>query len=645
MKLKIISIVFLNLFVITNIAFANVWLDKEKFTGLWESYRMFNNRFRLARVIQIELWITGKGELEGAAMFIKKKEHCLGKLKLDPEKGQLIFTPMEGSLKQDIGKGAFGIYKLYQQKDRIGLYFEPTAKKNSRYIKDYSSVYYQKVPILSKAMSDFTHRLKKRDKQIYQAKDERIINQRKNIKMANDSINGPHRFNFSDAKLIGSWHGKFINREQTYPAELMFWSSKPYRYTQVVGIVKFGNVQFNGKALHTTGIVTDKTDNGVRILINMANLKSSMHKSRKRVNGNGYIALHEDDNSMTIFLNSELTRHPGYSHRTCFTSIELPDNRDPVHAIGMFQRGSASEELKTSLKQIAWNSVKAPTAQQQQVLLGDTSRLEELKRAHARALVENEQTRNQIQAEKVAAERKKAQREQQRRAELERKREAEYYGRAKTPRTFGSPSRPTPPNTAPLPVVHGPFDSLHGGSFLNALYKGDWSAIEKFNSAYANRKIQQNASFWGNKPHWSDDYLNAGFKSIKLTNSVLAIYLFNYDTAYGACLKKDAVRFEVVEVVPDTVYYNYLGYEVARDYGYTSRKYFKVNKEFEDAFRRVGRMKPEGTMLAISDFLLNQGGTDLRRELVKGTKELMAKYRCDSPEIKQLEQNLIKTVR
>jgi len=191
-----------------------------------------------------------------------------------------------------------------------------------------------------------------------------------------------------------------------------------------------------------------------------------------------------------------------------------------------------------------------------------------------------------------------------------------------------------------LPEVSGPFDGLSGGDFLNALYHHDFDAISVFDQYYQIRKIKQRRDWIGK--HWSDNIMDAAVKSFRMADTVLTIFLFNYDSKYKACLKEDAVTFEVVKVVPDVVVENLIGVEVSRFYGYTKRTHYQINKEFTTAFRRVGTTEPEGGMATLSDFLLNKGGTDLRRELLDGTRQMMDKFTCDSESIKQLEKTLLK---
>lgn len=216
-------------------------------------------------------------------------------------------------------------------------------------------------------------------------------------------------------------------------------------------------------------------------------------------------------------------------------------------------------------------------------------------------------------------------------------------------------------------VVNGPFDSIEGGSFFNALYKGDAASIRRQNADYSQLKILQYKQFMG-ASHPTDDYVDMLYKHVRLLDSVKAIYLFQYQGKYARCLREDAVKFKLVETVPDVVYENLLGIEVARHYGSTTTTFYKVNKDFQATFRRIGKTKPENLSMAFVDLLIGGGGInipaelanadpmfnqmakllkgkgprDLRNQLATGTKQMMKNFSCDSPEIKQLEKNMLK---
>lgn len=618
-------------------AAAKEWPGYDKLTGSWKSATPFRHTFKFADRIELDLWITYKGELEGAAMIIKNKEHCLGRVKMDRASNRLIFTAMDGSLCRLSKSGTFELFRFLEGQERLGMHYVPAEAENQ--FKAQPS-YYVRTSDHPDTLTDFVRLIKDTDGNYMEAKKASINKQEQNFKQAQDMIRKSTGFNFSGADLIGIWHGQFIDKQRTYPAEIMFWSSSAYRYKEIVGIVRFDGIPYK-KDLCLTGIITNKEEKYTRIHINYLHLDAGQDCIPLR--GSGLVSLDDNGRSLTLLFNSELTRLSGQKENS-FQDFTFPVTGDRCYTVGMFRCGSASEKLKSAINGVPWKTVKDPTQKQKQILLEDSSQLEELKTAHNIAVLENARIRQQVASEKEAVRQKQIGKEQERIAAVRAKKraEAERIQRNKMIHSQGRPSGSSTAAPVSFPVVHGPFDGLQGGSFLNALYKADWSAIEQFNNAYASQKIQQNKRIMGNSPHWSDGFINAGFKAVRLTNTVLAVYLFDYERSYGGCLKDDAVTFEVVEVVPDVVTKNLLGHEVSRSYGYTSRRYFKVNKEFTAAFRRVGRTKPEGAMSTLSDLFLNQGGTDIRRQLIAGTRQMMNKFSCDSPEIRQIEWNLLK---
>ncbi len=238
--------------------------------------------------------------------------------------------------------------------------------------------------------------------------------------------------------------------------------------------------------------------------------------------------------------------------------------------------------------------------------------------------------------EKVRIDRWRERQVLKKRAEAEALARAQAQARAKPPSSSQSRDLSALPE---LPRVRGPFDELSGGDFLNALYHGDLAAVARFNKYYQVRKVRQLRGLTGEDPFGA--LLETGIGEIRLEENVMAVYLFRYESNFGDCLGDDAAEFEVTETRPDTVYENGLGVEVARFYGGTTKTHYRVKPEFEAAFRRVGRMKPEGGMSELSDLLLNGGGSDLRRDLLKGARQIFGRFECDSAEILRFESGLL----
>lgn len=620
----------------------NTWSDAERLAGNWAGGG-FKHKFKCATQIELELWPSAESGLEGAALFKKKDQFCLGKVAVTEDNLRLVFTGMDGSLCDCSDKGAFTIHRFIEKQNRLALAFEQHNSPNIFVDRLNTTRYYVRPKNVSDTLADFVNLLKQPGKSYAQKKQKRVDRQGAAIRKARDAVANARNFSFFDGELIGVWKGTFVTQDATYPAEMMFWSSTPYRLNQIVGMVRFEG-DSNKKPLCVTGIMIPPRGEHRRIQINSSNL-GARGKACEQADGNGFISLGSDGDSLSLFLNSKVVRY-SRTPESFFDNSGLPDQGDGCFAVGMFRRGKASAKLKKELRQIHWKLVKAPTVAEKAILLGDGSRIGELKQAHAGAMSENAGTLAQIDAEKKAFKEKQRKKEEQRIAALREKRraEAERKRRRKAEwdrrqRDGGSGGVHAP--EIPLPVVSGPFDGLPGGSFINAVYIGDFDAVATFNESYGNRKIRQYKRSMGNKPHFMDGVIIAAYQTIQLQKIMAAVYLFNYDSKYEACLRDDAVTFEVVEHVPDTVYRNLLGWEVMRSYGYTSREKFRVNKEFTAAFRLIGRTKPDSAMGTIADYFLNQGGTDIKREMVKGTRAMMQKFSCDSQEIRQFEQNLL----
>ena len=147
----------------------------------------------------------------------------------------------------------------------------------------------------------------------------------------------------------------------------------------------------------------------------------------------------------------------------------------------------------------------------------------------------------------------------------------------------------------------------------------------------------------GNQPHFMDGVFDSSVRKIRLTSIFLAVYLLNYDTVYKSCLKDEAVKFVVTRETPDTITYNTLGWEVSRSYGHIDRKHYTVNKEFTDALLRVGKMNigKAGLWNSIENMLTNNSKPDMLADIMAGTRQVMATFKCDDAQIKQLERNIL----
>lgn len=192
-----------------------------------------------------------------------------------------------------------------------------------------------------------------------------------------------------------------------------------------------------------------------------------------------------------------------------------------------------------------------------------------------------------------------------------------------------------------LPEVTGPFDGLPGAAFLNAVYQGDRTLVQRINRAYTNKQAAGLKTFFGSYANKMTDATADMYKLVRIEDSVAAKYLFEYEKRYGRCLSESPATFYVTGYQPDMVVTNLLGVEIARHYGGVTQTKYQVNPEFTGVFQKVGKMQPQGVAASITGLLASQGGEDLRKLSLNGVAQIFSQFSCDSPEIRTFERNLI----
>lgn len=605
---------------------------------VWKGYLM-PGQSDLAQQIYMALWDTEPGVKEGLALFEKSGKTCIGRLSLHTGKAsktpQHPFELVEGDDCSEFQGGSFK-YHARPRKNLKVTWFPAGYKAASL---EALITYRQANDVIFAPAETVPERLQaqiagyKTNKALAEMKSpEELAFYSESYEAIKSSLAQPVFEDVSDTELIGVWKGKFIDAQEAIPAEMAIWPAKNDRgYQKMYGIVLFeGN-------LCTVGAEISR-ENGV-LSIGLSHAYLSLPYTEEGcilMEGMAPLKLHQSGRELGVYLDAERYKDTKVQEKQCLQGWPL----DGCYVAGAFTRAKASSRLEETMAQARWMYSSPPDAETWALMKDNRPVTDDIKRAHTAGVAQNEAVTRQHRLED---ERDRQQRLAKLRAEAAadkqreiRAREVERRSRERAQGSYagGDPGR--------LKVVNGPFDGLSASSYLNAIYQADWATVAQYDQAYGYRKVQQFRKSLGNKPHIMSPLIESAYQSMKLTDTVLAIYLFAYDSKYRSCLRKDAVEFEVVEHVPDTVFTNLLGQEVARSYGYTSRERFKVNKEFTQAFRRVGRTKPVNAASMITDFFLNQGGTDTRNELIKGTSQLMNKFSCDCDEIKQLEQNLVR---
>lgn len=180
-----------------------------------------------------------------------------------------------------------------------------------------------------------------------------------------------------------------------------------------------------------------------------------------------------------------------------------------------------------------------------------------------------------------------------------------------------------------------PFTDYPGATYLNALYAGDLQTIDTIDKQYRER-FKQSMREMGGGGVFSGIY-ELAIDQIRLVEPAMAVYLLNYQKMYGHCLRTDAASFTVTTTVPTVTTTNLLGVEIARSEGYTINSSFKVNKEFETTFRKVGTMKPNDFLASMVDRYLGNGGITAVNQ---GIRRIMNNYDCNSTVVERMEDRM-----
>ncbi len=613
------------------------WFDRVDYTGAWQTTRVMR-QFPYANTIVFELWKGVDNKPHGIALFVGEDSECAGELGADGLDG-LSFTPMEDNACASVKPGRFKLVRDFGAQ-AVMLVFVPKGEADTPQLIQTNAASFRRLPTVPATLQAMSAKARGSGDSINASLREALQDHAETVAKLRKALQGEFRPRLSESKLIGVWRGEFIDALQTYPAEIALWSVKDMILQKLNGVVRFdgglctASIQVNDTGtIFTWTIGNNAVTNGVG--------------DCEPISATGSLRMNPAMDRIAIGLGPQQPAQGSMSARHCLRDLPNIEIRGDCAVAGVFTRAAATAGLDQTIAAIASNqALKAPAAGHWSILRRNDAGLAQLHAAHDDALKENarflaEREKNYAEAEKRREQEYQEQQRQRREQQAREKARREQVAREWEAR------RGAPPGAAggehivlpELPSVSGPFDGLRGGDFLNALYHQDFAAIGTFDRYYQQRKIKQRRDWVGK--HWSDNVLDAAVKSMRLADTVLTLFLFNYDSKYQACLKDDAVTFKVVKVVPDVVVENLIGVEVSRFYGYTERRFYKINEEFTTAFRRVGTTEPEGGMATLSDFLLNQGGTDLRRELLAGTRQMMDRFSCDSAPIRRIEQSLL----
>lgn len=623
---------------------ANEW-EARDYIGAWKN----NNRlqkFPHAEWITFELWEGADGLPTGVAMFVKGgNQRCIGKISTmepDPARGirNLRFDPIAS---QDCETAVGGFFRVsrWRPKSVVTMLFVPDDEPDAPQLILTNTAHFFKLQETPTELEPVVKLARNGSGDLENELAEAKVAQDVVMTSLRETLKEGFNWEVIEAELIGAWQGVIVDSRDQYPAEFALWSGTRYPFQYLYGAIRFEDERIGTATIQVrSGPGMSSFQLGAHGFSRTGNAEPTKMQT-EAVSGVGTFQINATGTALALRFRRLQTTRGRLSNEYCVPGMSTEGEFSECHIAGVFVRSNPSAELREDLAGVAWDSASpGPAKDYWELLSHGEAGLAELRTLHAEGLKLNQK----ILAEMDRKQKERERREREALLAERRAQAAEKLRRSQRPTTSYPPgtrrpmAKPLPP-LPKLPQVSGPFDGLRGGDFLNALYDGNLEVLAQFDNYYQIRKIRQQRSVLGD--HLFAGLYEAAFQQVRLADTVLAMYLFNYQSIYGSCIRDDAANFRVVEVLPDIVYENLLGIEVARFYGGTTTRHYKVNKEFVTAFRRIGTTKPEGAMSTISDFLLNGGGTDLRRELLAGTRQMMRRHSCDSEIIQRVEKTLL----
>jgi hypothetical protein len=419
-------------------------------------------------------------------------------------------------------------------------------------------------------------------------------------------------------EFMGAWQGyiRFSQRnkpeQQLEQAALALWLSGSDDRNKILGYLTISEV-----CLFTIELVDH---NGSVVLSNRnERLKNRCSK-----------------NQVDLVLPRSILLSMDAEHHLLKLESENQRRRDiPVQ--GVFQRQKPTPYLMSILESDQGQRFALPDEPMKALMIAGRVPDANLKKQHDQKMQESAELLAQ-KAEKLRIQ--EAEAKERERARLKKEHEYRVAARQEKLGRTADISRPTG-DPMPLPEVGGPFDGLPGATFLNAVYQGDKTLVQRINRSYNNAQASGLKAFFGSYGNQMTDAMTDLHKHVKIEDSVAAKYLFEYEKRYARCLSESPATFYVTGYQPDMVVTNLLGAEIARYYGGTTQTKYQVNNEFTGVFQKVGKLKPEGLFASGTSWLASQGREDLSKSALLGVSKIFSQFACDSPEVKTFEKNLI----
>jgi TPR repeat protein len=197
----------------------------------------------------------------------------------------------------------------------------------------------------------------------------------------------------------------------------------------------------------------------------------------------------------------------------------------------------------------------------------------------------------------------------------------------------------------------GPF-SGDAAAYLNALYRNDIAAVDAMDRQFA-RPFQQSMEMMGQTGIYSlyavlsggrfsgdgiQKTMSEATANLSLVGPLTVAYIVNYEHIYPGCMDKSPLIYEQT-TISQTVFKNFLGFEVYSSLPVTSTQQFRVNRRFKDVFDNLGSADSSGA--GFSDWLFGDPKAIKLLDVLADMRQAMRDNKCNSQVMRQLETNML----
>lgn len=180
--------------------------------------------------------------------------------------------------------------------------------------------------------------------------------------------------------------------------------------------------------------------------------------------------------------------------------------------------------------------------------------------------------------------------------------------------------------------------TLPGGPYLQAIYDGDYAEQHRIGQIYMGRMLMAG----GTETMAAGVIINSlqGIHDLTLLEDIIGYYMLASTRKWGdQCFAPDAASIRFTTTYPDQVYETLDGIEIGRDPGFTAITDYRVNPKFLPACDVL--CNKNGGILLGAKMASGFGQEIAAVRVFRGTDEFLETYACDSPEIRQFEDNLL----